>query len=150
MNYESLSNELKDAAYAELSDSAAAESLNAVTVTCRQLVPLWQVKKHALENGYWLLIKAAALDTQHPAYAAAASAVEFVSDTRFENLDMDLVSTKAMIAGLVATSVMTAAQAEALDAMADYSVSRAAQLGLSLVSTDDVGIARGTRSLVQR
>ena len=129
--------------YSEMSAQQAADSLNAVDVATRKLVPLWAVKKSAIESGCWLAIKAAALSHATPQVQGAAMiAVDYIDDQRFQNLDMDLESTQGMIAALVVGGVITQAQADALDELADESVSRASQLGLPRVGPHHIEYAR--------
>lgn len=53
MDYATLTTELAKPQYAGLSDEAAAEALRALTVTVRELVPLWKIKKALIESGEW-------------------------------------------------------------------------------------------------
>jgi hypothetical protein len=139
MDYSILSTELTTdplgRGYAEMSAEEAANSLNTVNIVARQLVPLWNVKKTAIEAGCWLAIKAAAVSHVSPdVQGAAAIAVDYIDDQRFTNLDMDLTSTKLMLGALVAGSVITQAQADILDALANTTISRATQLNLGVVA----------------
>ena len=101
-------------ALAALDDVAAAEAISAMTVTARELVPLWQIKVAGLQAGWWLAVKAAVATN-----AAAAVWFEYYDDPRFENIDMDLVTTQTVLGGLVASNLVTQAQADAVSAMAD-------------------------------
>jgi len=101
-------------ALSELSDQECADAINAMTTTSRELVPLWQIKVAGLQGGWWLTAKAVV--GSNP---AAAVWFEYYDDPRFENLDMDLPTTKQILGGLVATGLLTQAQADAVDAMAN-------------------------------
>lgn len=155
MDFKLLASEISDdplnVGYDGMSDADVASSLNAVIREQRKLVPLWQVKKACVENGLWRKIGLAITDQALTPTVrdAAAAAVAYIDDKRFENLDMDLTSTKNMLAALVVGNVIPQALATALDGMADFSVSRASEIGIGVVSADDVAIARGTRPLVQ-
>jgi hypothetical protein len=152
MNYDDLKTELAKPAYEALTDQEAADALNAETIVVRQLVPLWQIEKHAIENGYRLAIEAAAAkwvaepsaDQQaaNQVYGAAKIALSYLANSRFENLDFDLDSTKAMLAALVAGGIVTQANADALDAMANGTTSRREQLKLPPVGSHHVAYAR--------
>jgi len=147
MNYDKLTAEIKNdpagRGYSAMSHEEAAASVNARDIPVRKLVPLWNVKKTAIETNCWLAIKAAAAAHAVPeVQGAAAVAVDYIDDQRFENLDMDLPSTQAMLGALVAGGVLTQDQADTLDALADDLTSRAIQLELSTVGPHHVEYAR--------
>lgn len=145
MDYQRLVAEIRDdpagIGYTALSDQHAADAINAVTQLARQLVPLWQIKKRLVETGALLAIQTAAA-TESPIQAAAKLTIEYIDDRRFENLDMDLASTKAMVGALVAGGVVSADLAAELDGMATTATSRAAILGLGVVGDGHILSAR--------
>lgn len=53
MDLTPLTEELRKPEYAGKSDQEAADMVNAKTVQIRQEVPTWQLKRHAIESGYW-------------------------------------------------------------------------------------------------
>jgi len=130
--------------YVAMSDVEVVSSLNTADRAIRQLVPLWQVKKTAIEEGCWLAIQAAVADESksEQVRGAAAIAVDYINDQRFQNLDMDLTSTQQMLGALVVGGVITAAQSATLDALADGVISRAEEIGLAGVRVGDVQRAR--------
>lgn len=144
MNYEVLKEEIINdplsRGYSGMTDNEVFISLTTKDRPVRVLVPLWQIKKHAIENGYWFTLKSTAVE--HPGYIAAASAVEYISDGRFENIDMDLTSTQTMLGGLVATSLLSQDFADELDALADSLQSRANELGLTDLSNGHITMVR--------
>lgn len=140
IDYEVLRTEIQtdplERGYVNMSATEIATSLYEVNRPLRQLVPLWKIKKHAIENGYWITLKNVAQD--HPGYAVATLCVDYVSDARFENIDMDLNSTKTLLGGLVTVNLLTQDLANELDAMANTLQSRATELGLEGVSSGHV------------
>ena len=138
-----IQNDPQQVGYAEMDENAIMTSLNANTVAKRVLVPLWKIKKHAIENGYWVALRAAAADTESPLNTVATLTVDYISDERFDNLDMDLTSTQTLLGGLVAGGILTQAQADELDAMGDTFESRATELGLPTVNLGHLEIVRG-------
>lgn len=141
--YQTLTNELANPVYAGMTDLEAVNKLNTKDVPARQLVPLWMVKKHAIENGYWIAIKAAATSHESPTVQAAATlTLDYVEDKRFDNLDLDLSSTQSLLAALVSGGVITQTNADELDAMADTFISKADELGLGVVGDGHVLSAR--------
>ena len=148
MRYDILTAELQNdpegLGYAAMSDVEVVTAINAETQTARQTVPLWQVKKAAIENNFWLAIKAAAASHADEQVKGVANIVlDYVDDTRFNNLDMDLVSTQTMLGALVAGGVITQDFSDLLNGLANTTTSRAAILGLSQVSDGHIKSARG-------
>jgi hypothetical protein len=140
---EELVNDPLSIGYSNMTNQEVADAMNAYTITIRKLVPLWQVKKACVEEGVWLAIQQAAESHSDPQIQAAANAaVSYIDDRRFENLDMDLASTKTMIGALVSGSVITQTNQATLDALADDVTSRAAQLELDTVTTHHIEVAR--------
>jgi hypothetical protein len=125
----------------------AAVNVLSISTDARQLVPLWQIKKLCIETGVWVAMKIAAAQTESVQLAQAATlAIEYINDTRFENLDLDLTSTQTMIGALVQGGIMTEAQSELIDDMANVKTSRAIQiLGRE---ANDVDIYEPTKPLV--
>ena len=132
--YDVLVPELRDdpagIGYASMNDQERMVAYYAENQQARQLVPLWQLKKFLVETGLLLALQQAA--TSHESVdvrAAAALTLVYIDDPRFNNLDMDLQSTKTLIGGLVLGGVVTAEVAALIDAMADTVTSRAKILG---------------------
>jgi hypothetical protein len=129
--------------YSTMDENAIMTSLNAATRAKRVLVPIWKIKKHAIENGYWVALRAVADDSESPLHAVATLTVDYIGDERFENLDMDLTSTQTLLGGLVAGGIITQSQADDLFAMGDEFQSRATELGLPTVNLGHLEIVRG-------
>lgn len=123
---DALATELQKPEYAGLSDQAAADLINAKMVSKRELVPTWLVKQHGIENGYYAQIKIAACDSTIPVdvRGLCISVLAWIDDQagKIQHLDMDLASTHAMIQGLIASGILTQAQADSLDQLADHDV----------------------------
>lgn len=131
--------------YAAMSPADKLATFRARTIPKRQLVPLWQIKKRALEQGYWLAIKKARTSHASEAVRDAAEAFwDYYEDPRFENLDMDLEATEAILSALVAGLVLgpdpesAQAEADALNAMADTFTSPEAECGLADTTLADI------------
>lgn len=123
---DALIQELQKPEYAGLSDQAAADIINAKMVSKRELVPTWLVKQHGIENGYYAKIKIAACDSTIPVdvRGLCISVLAWIDDQagKIQHLDMDLASTHAMVQGLIASGILTQAQADSLDQLADHDV----------------------------
>lgn len=123
---DALATELQKTEYAGLSDQAAADIINAKIISKRELVPTWLVKQHGIENGYYAKIKIASEDTTIPVEVRGLciSVLAWIDDQagKIQSLDMNLASTQAMVQGLIASGIMTQAQATSLDQLADHDV----------------------------
>lgn len=123
---DALATELQKPEYAGLSDQAAADVINAKMVSKREFVPTWLVKQHGIENGYYAKIKIASEDTTIPVEVRGMciSVLAWIDDQagKIQHLDMDLASTHAMVQGLIASGILTQAQADSLDQLADHDV----------------------------
>lgn len=137
MDYAVLRAELADARYAGLNDQQAADVLNARVIQARKFVPVVDITTYLRSQGAWLGIKAAA-----PTNAAAAAAVDYNDDPRTETLNLDLPIVVQMLAALAQAGILTETHVADLNAMADYTMSRAQQLGLGTVSAGDIQTAR--------
>jgi hypothetical protein len=135
-----INNDPLDRGYASMNNNEVWASLLVENRPLRILVPLWQIKKHAIENGYWLTLKNTT--AEHAGYAAAALAVDYIDDARFDNLDIDLASTQLLLGGLVATSLLTQTLADELSALANSFQSRANELGLIGLSNGHISEVR--------
>lgn len=130
-----LSDELSKPEYQGLSDQQAADAINAKTEIVSQLVPIWQVKEHAILNGYWPLVKAGQLDANATKAGLCLSVIDWIDDPKMQSIDVSKAEVLGMIGGLVSFSLMTQSQADALIAMGSKTVS-----WTSTVSLPEVGI----------
>jgi hypothetical protein len=150
---DALATELRKPEYAGLSDQAAADLINAKMVSKRELVPTWLVKQHGIENGYYAAIKIASCDTTIPVQVRGLciSVLAWIDDQagKIQSIDMDLSSTKAMVAGLIACGILTQAQATSLDQLADHDVRWVDQNGIGNVGIGLVINARKQIGTVQ-
>lgn len=121
---DALATELQKPEYQGKTAQQAADMVNAKMVSKRDLVPTWLVKQHAIENGYYAAIKIASCDTTIPVQVRGLciSVLAWIDDQagKIQSIDMDLSSTKAMVAGLIACGILTQAQATSLDQLADH------------------------------
>jgi hypothetical protein len=147
MQYNILQDEIRNdplgVGYSQMNEIQIMDSLNSATQSKRVLVPLWKIKRHAIENGYWVALRTAAADATSPLNTVAVLTVDYIGDERFDNLDMDLASTQQLLGGLVAGGILTQAQADELDEMGDEFESRATKLGLPSVNLGHLEIVRG-------
>ena len=134
--------ELSKPQYAGLSDQAAADAVNAKTVVVSQLVPIWQMKQHAITSGYWLPLKVGQADQDVNKAGLCISVMDWISDVRMSSIDVHLPEVAAMIGGLVAFQIMTQTQADELIAMGSKTVSWTSTVGLPEVG---IGLVINTR-----
>jgi hypothetical protein len=116
---QALIDELSKAEYASLSDQAAADAINAKTVTVRKPVDLWMVVEHSSRNGYRAKLELARTNGNHPCQETAINILEYINSPRLQTVDMDLPSTRGMVQALVQCQFATEQQVASLDALAN-------------------------------
>jgi hypothetical protein len=98
------------------------------------LVPCWEVKKHAIEHGYWpaIIIASEVGNANVAVRGLALCARDWIDDVsgKIENLDFSLVSTQSLISALVAAGIVTQEHAESLVALSVETVPWATANGL--------------------
>ena len=135
---------------AELTDAEVCEWLHTPSVAARQLVPRWKIKDMLYRHGAWPLLLAAQGNATPQIAGVAITAIAYLNDADFENLDLDLPEIGGMFDALQSAGVLDEAGRDELDAMADLLQTPLEAAGLSsAVDESAVGIARGTRQLVQ-
>jgi hypothetical protein len=137
-----LSDELSKPEYAGLSDQAAADAVNAKTVVVNQLVPIWQVKEHAILNGYWPMVKAGQLDANPTKAGLCVSVIDWIDDPKLSTIDVNLPEVQTMLGGLVSFSLLTQSQANEVVAMGTKVVSWTSTVGLPEVG---IGLVQNAR-----
>lgn len=101
-------------------DSACAERCSAIADPVRRLVPNREIKRQAIIDGYWAAIvmtgENAAADAQ--LRGLCINVGDWVKDME-STTDFDLTPTKTMLAGLVASTLVTQEQADTLNTLAN-------------------------------
>lgn len=149
MNLEALRTELAKPEYAGLSDEEASVAINAKTVTIRELVPTWKVKQLAMEQGVWGRLRIVAKDKNEAipdqVRGLAITVLDWIDDVsgKIQSVDMDLVSTQTMLGGLVASTLATQQQVDAIRALADTTIPWTKHNGIGEVG---IGYIRAARS----
>lgn len=138
MNLDALKTELAksdyDALIAAGNHSAIAAMLNAKTQP--GLVPLWEIKKAVIEAGEWYgLVVASTAHENLQVRGAAYTAVDYINDSRFANLDPSLPSTQMLLGALVLGGVMTQGLADTIAGLAANRSSIAGTLGIAVNET---------------
>lgn len=150
MDYQILAAELREAAYAGMSDERAADALNAVNVLAYRPVSVAALASAAYGMGLTVRLRAAIRDTQAPVELVAVCEslldllkAPFPTVDFFEADGSPDAATGAMLAMLSAAGLLSEAEVEQLQALAIVRASRASQLSLPSVTADDIAIARG-------
>jgi hypothetical protein len=127
-----LKEELLKPVYRGLTDQQAADTLNAKRVSARRLVPTWEVRRAAIEGGYWPSLVLSAADANDARRGLAISVLAWIDDQSgtIQTIDMDRSSTQQMLTGLVAANFVTQPQADALNALADVTIPWTDSVGL--------------------
>lgn len=146
---QALIDELKKPAYQGISDQAAADLLNALTVTKRRLVPTAEAKQYAIEQGFYPRI---VIDSQSPTDPSKQELCLgvwlWVDDPtgKIANIDMDLPVAKQMIAGLLHYGYINQAQALGIDRLANKTVRWVDDVGIGEVG---IGFVRNARKMIE-
>ena len=147
MSIEALAAEIARPEYAGLSDDDLAAAVNAKRVAARRLVPTWEVRRAAIEGGYWPALVVAAADASNAQrQGLAISVLAWIDDQSgtIQTIDMDRPSTQAMLAGLVAAGFVTQGQADAIAALADTTIAWTESVGLPEVG---LGLLNNARAI---
>ena len=139
---QALLDELRKSEYASLSDQAAADAINAKTVTVRILVDLWQIEEYARRNGIRQALRRAEGNAQHPCQGIAIDILAYITSPRTEKLDVDLAETQAMFGAMVSCGFATEANVGEMMALADQTVRWVDHYGASNQSADSIRVAR--------
>lgn len=142
-----LSDDPLDVGYADMQDSEVADTLNAPSRPGKQAVPASEVRRYVLMNGLWPRIQVVASSSGNPVHQGTAITIlQTLAPNSFDVIRMDDPEIAAAVAGMLSTMVdagaMTLEQKDAMVALGDATVSRATELGLTLVHHLDVAEAR--------
>ena len=132
MNLAALAAKIAEPRYAGLSDQLLADAVNGLRVSVRRPVPTWMVRQAAIEAGYWPSLVEARESTTPAIRALAITVLAWIDDQSgtIQSVDMDRPAVVGMRATLVASGIVTQAQADALSALADASIPWAESVGL--------------------
>ena len=139
---QALIDELSLPQYASMSDQAAADAINAKTVTVRKPVDLWMVVEHSSRNGYRAKLELARTNGNHPCQETAINILEYINSPRLQTVDMDLPSTQGMVQALVQCQFATQTMADELLALADQTVRWVDHVGVGTLGRGGVQNAR--------
>ena len=133
--------------YADMEDSAVADAINAQARPGKQVVRASEVRRYVLMNGLWPRIQAVASGSSNPVHQGTAITIlQTLAPNSFDEIRMNDPDVAAAVTGMLSTMVeagaMTSANRDAMVAMGDTTISRAAELGLSVVHHLDVAEAR--------
>ena len=137
--------ELRKPEYQALSDQAAADAINAKTVTVRKPVELWMVVEHSSRNGYRAKLELARNNGNHPCQETAINILEYINSPRLQTVDMDLPATRGMVGALVQCQFATQSMADELLALANQTVRWVDHNGVGTVGD---GTIKSLRSMI--
>jgi hypothetical protein len=139
---EALIDELSKPEYANLSDQAAANAINAKTMIVRKPVDLWMVVEHSSRNGYRAKLELARMNGNHPCQETAINILEYINSPRLQTVDMDLPATRGMVQALVQCQFATQSMADELLALANQTIKWTESVGLPTTTPGAVRVAR--------
>lgn len=129
-------------AYLDKTSEEVYDLINIVNITRNKSphkVPIWQIKDLCLREGAWVKMQLFKDNTKlmdleadpnlAAVYGAVVAALEFIDDTRFENIDLDLVEVQSMIGALQAGGLITASGVQQIYTLGQETVSAAVEAG---------------------
>jgi hypothetical protein len=125
-----LSDELSKPQYVGLTDQAAADAVNAKTVSVEQTVAIHKLKEYAIINGIWPKLKVGQASSNPQVAALCVSVLDWVDDPRISTLDVNKPEVQAMLDGLVSAGIMSASNKADVVAMGSHTASWTSQNGL--------------------
>lgn len=134
--------ELKKPAYQQISDQAAANLINVLTVTIRKPVELWKVEQHASRKGYRAKLEIAATDSSHPYRELAINILEFIKSRRLETIDMDNPDVRKAFENMTACEFATQQDVAELIAMGDVRIRWVDHIGFGTAGDGHIRSAR--------
>jgi hypothetical protein len=137
-----LSDELSKPQYVGLTDQAAADAVNAKTVSVEQTVAIHKLKEYAILNGIWPKLKAGQANSNPVVAALCVSVLDWVDDPRISTLDVNKPEVQAMLDGLVSAGIMSASNKADVVAMGSHTASWTSQNGLPEVG---IGLVQNAR-----
>lgn len=137
-----LIDELRKPEYIGKTDQQAADMVNVKTVTVRKPVDLWQVVEHSSRNGYRAKLELARLDSSNPCRETAINILEYINSPRLQTVNMDLPSTREMLAAMVLCGFATQAHVDELIALGDQPIRWVDHVGIGTVGDGTIRSAR--------
>lgn len=142
MDYTALCNELSKPEYQGKSDQEAADMLNAKTVTVRKPVDCGALKAYAIKEGFYADIEDGCAADDYQERNLCRNIKAWIDDIgqRLQTVNMDDPVTADMMSGLVAFQIVTAAEAQAMNDMANVTMTWGdyygyGELGIGLVQS---------------
>jgi len=147
MNYQALIDELKKPQYQGISDQAAADLVNALTVQSRRMVPTSEIIQHATQHRYRSKLELAKLDPLSPCREVAIDILAYIDSPKTSNVDMDLAETKDMLVAIVSCGFASQATVDKLKALANVTIKWTESVGLGNVDVQMVARLRERMNL---
>ncbi len=147
MNYQALIDELKKPQYQGISDQAAADLVNALTVQSRRMVPTSEIIQHATQHRYRSKLELAKLDPLSPCREVAIDILAYIDSPKTSNVDMDIAETKDMLVAMVSCGFASQATVDKLKALANVTIKWTESVGLGSVDAQLVARLRERMNL---
>ena len=146
MDYSKLKAELADdpagIGYASMTDAERYAAYHARTQPVRVLVPRWKIKEAIYLAGRWPALVDLQSNENADLATLARTAVAYLSDEDFENVNLDYPIVKTMLDTLLAVGLLTQELRDVIEAFGDDLVSRGQQIGMADVEIGNFASAR--------
>ena len=141
-----LSDELSKQPYANLSDQAAADAINAKTATVQQSVAIHELKQYAILEGIWPKLKAGESSDSPQVSGLCFSILAWVDDPRISTINVQMPQVQVMLQALVSATILTQQQMDEVIAMGTKVVSWTSTVGLPEVG---IGLVKNARKEIE-
>ena len=122
------------------------EAFHTPSVAARQLAPRWRVKEELYCAGQWPALLVAQTHEDPAIAGLAATAVAFLTDGDFENINLDRLEVAGMLDALQAAGLLTSELRATIDALADAIITPAQSLGIAPRLIDFIRAQREVQS----
>ncbi len=141
-----LTNDPSGMGYADMTAEEVESAINAQDISVRVNVDVTELNRHLLETGLWETLNQTADETDgsgDPTDAARAADILLAASVAPPStVDLDSVGLSGALDRLESAGAITATERSDIDALADDTISRAGQIGLSRVRVGDIQRAR--------
>jgi hypothetical protein len=136
---------LSEAQHVNLSDQAAADAINAMTVQVKQLALALKVKEWSYDEQLYSAIIEGCSSSDTQIRKLCINIRGWIDDPRVQNVDLDKTSAIATMDGLISTGIASSDQVDRLKALKWKTIKWTESVGLPEIG---VGLIRNARKMM--
>jgi hypothetical protein len=139
---EPLIQKLSEAQHVNLSDQAAADAINAMTVQVKQLAPALKIKEWSFDEQLYSAIIDGCSSSDTAIRKLCINIRGWIDDPRVQNVDLDKTSAIATMNALISTGMASSDQVDRLKALKWKTIKWTESVGLPVATPGAVRTAR--------